>query len=261
MFNSYEFIFAGVPSSMYGLMVCDFGGNSHSDNAFGNSAEILETRIQGRVRPLHYGVDYHKEPLSFKLVFGSERQLDRWDLQDISYWLTGHQQYQWLSIEQPDLAHVEFRCLITKLTPISVGWVPYAFEAEVTCDCPYAYGLPFEHRENFYDGDIIHLYNDSTARVMCFPEMVIRPANGCTEIAITNVSDNGKVFKLSEIPASVSEIYVDNDNCIIRATDNIDLYNGFNDCFFGLVPGDNTLEMLGSGTITVSGRYFYNVGA
>ena len=261
MFQSYEFIFAGIPSSMFGLMIYDIDNKSHSDNPFGNVANILETRIQGRVRPLHHAVDYYEKPLSFPLIFGSEKELDRWQMQEIAHWLTGYQQYQWLSIEQPDLQHVQFRCLITKLTPISVGWGPVAFEAEVTCDCPYAYGYEFEQTFSFADGDTIHIFNDGTARESCKPKLLITPISGCSNISITNNSDNARTFSLSNLPAS-STIYVDNDNGIIEEKiSNYDLYDGFNDTFFRLIPGENVLVMGGSGEITFTGRYFYNTGA
>lgn len=267
MFNAYEFIFAGMPSSMYGLVVCDFDGNTHSNNPFGNKAEIIETRIPGRVRPLHYGVDYHKSPLSFTLIFGCDRELDRWEMEEISHWLTGHQQYQWLSIEQPDLDHVEFRCLIEELKPLSVGWIPYAFEATVKCDCPYAYGFPFEYTYDFSDGDEIVILNTGSAREYCYPVIDFVPASSCTQLEIVNYSDinhwgDPTSFFIGGIPTGSPVVHIDCMNCIIEdRTFGTDLYDGFNDNFFRLIPGENILALHGSGALTISGRYYYNVGA
>lgn len=262
MFNTYEFIFAGVPSSMYGLYVCDVGSTKHTDNAFGNKADIIEARIPGRVRPLHSGVDYNASPLSFELIFGSDRPLDRWELQEIQHWLTGYQQYQWLSIEQPDLAGVQYHCLVTELKPISVGWLPYAFEAQITCDCPYAYGYPIEETIEFNDDDEIYLYNNGSAREMFKPKLTIQPSANCTRIAFENTSDRNRVFELSDLPADGAEIFVDNENCILQELKtNMDLYEGFNNNWFRLVPGENIIKVTGSGTMTMTGRHLYNVGA
>ena len=118
---------------MYGLMIYDFGGTGQSNVAFGNVGSIVETRTNNRIQPVHYGVNYHATPLEFKLVFGAQRALDRFELEYISMWLTGHQNYQWLSIDQPDMERVQFRCLITSLTPLAHGWLPVAFEATVRC--------------------------------------------------------------------------------------------------------------------------------
>ena len=144
-FNSYEFSFNGESSLMYGLMIYDYDGNGQGNVSFGNQAAIVETRTNNRIQPLHFGVNYHQKPLEFKLVFGAENPLDRYDLQNISMWLTGHQQYQWLSIDQPDLEHVQFRCLITKLPPSSAltifsSVVPNAGRKEI-------YGLKYSRTE------------------------------------------------------------------------------------------------------------------
>ena len=144
MFNTYEFTFAGESSLMYGMVVCDIDGQGQEEVSFGNVAEIIETRTTNRIQPVHYGVNYHTEPLEFTLIFGSERMLDRYELEEISLWLTGHQEYQWLAIDQPDMDNVQFRCLITELKPIYHGWLPHAFEATIRCDCPYAYSQPWE---------------------------------------------------------------------------------------------------------------------
>lgn len=261
MFDTYEFIFAGIPSSMYGLYVCDFGSTKHTDVAFGNKAEIIETRIPGRIRPIHSGVNYNSSPLSFKLIFGSDRPLDRWELQEISMWLTGHQQYQWLSIEQPDLKHVQYHCLVKELSPISIGWTPYAFEAEIQCDCPYAYGYPFEKTYSVNGTTSLRFFNGSTIQEPWKPNMVLKP-NNCTSFTIKNLTDSGREFSLSRFPASDADIFIDNENCVLeeRST-GIDLYDGFNDTWMRFVPGDNMLEITGSGALTISGRFFYNVGA
>ena len=144
MFNSYEFTFAGESSLMYGLMIYEIGGQGQDDVSFGNTASIIESRTINRVRPIHQGVNYHEDPLEFEVVFGSQEPLDRYELEAISLWLTGYQDYQWLSIDQPDMNRVQYRCFITDLQPISHGWLPVAFKATVRCDCPYAYGYPFE---------------------------------------------------------------------------------------------------------------------
>lgn len=155
MYRSYQFTFANVSASMFGMFVCDIGSKKHSDNAFGNQANIVETRLPRRITPLHYGVRYHDKPLEFTLIFGAEQELDRYQLQEISNWLTGYQDYQWLSVDQPDMSHIQFHCLIQSLTPISVKWIPVAFEAKIICDCPYGYSYPFEEVITL-DGTVSH---------------------------------------------------------------------------------------------------------
>ena len=275
MFNTYEFSFAGESSLMYGLMVYDIGGTSQSNVSFGNTASIVETRLNNRIQPIHFGVNYHSKPLEFKLVFGSDRALDRYELENISFWLTGHQDYQWLSIDQPDLERVQFRCLITSLTPLAYGWLPVAFEATVRCDCPYAYGFPFEKSYQIKDGKFIGLNNsekynaddsavifrnESSVREYLKPMLTFKPASGVTTFKIINKSDNNREFSLGGMPAAELNIQVDNANGIIQEFNNgYNLYDGFNLNFFRLVHGDNVLEVIGDGVLTISGRFLYNV--
>ena len=260
IFNAYEFTFAGESSLSYGLMLYDIGGDGQDDVEFGNRASIIETRINGRIQPIHFGVNYNGEPLQFNLVFGSDKPLDRFRMQDVAFWLTGHQQYQWLTIDQPDLDNVMFKCLITSLTPISVGWLPYAFEARVVCDCPYAYGYPYERTYDISGSTAIVFRNEGSVREYIKPHLQFALDSGVTEVSITNQSDNGRVFKISDLPASGITVDVDNENGIITdLSTGANLYGGFNLNLFRAVHGDNKLVVVGNGELKISGRFLYNV--
>lgn len=245
---------------MYGLMIYDLGGKSQSEVSFGNKASIVETRTNTRIRPIHFGVNYHRSPLQFKLIFGSDRVLDRYELEAVSMWLTGYQDYQWLSIDQPDLERVQFRCLVTQLTPLAHGWLPVAFEATVLCDCPYAYGYPFEWTYPISGDTDILIRNDSSVREFIKPHITFRPKSGTTTLRIINHNDNDREFSLKGFPASSSRIEIDNSNGIIQESVNgYNLYDYFNLNFFRLVHGDNNITVTGNGTLTLSGRFLYNV--
>lgn len=259
MFNSYEFSFDGESSRMYGLMLFDFSDTTQEDVSFGNKGSIIEQRTIGRIQPLHFGVDYHQEPLQFTLVFGSYAPLDRYSLEDVSLWLTGHQQYRWLSIDQPDLDTVQFRCLVTELKPITHGWLPHAFQATIMCDCPYAYGYPFSYQYTIAGETDIVFNNESTTRAYLKPDLRFQNNTKSNVLTIVNHSDDDRKFELSTVP-SLADISVDNHNGII--VDNAyssNLYDGFNLHFFRLVRGDNHMTVTGNGTLTISGRLLYNV--
>lgn len=259
LFSAYEFNYAGESSYQYGLMLYDFDGKGQSDVAFGNKGDIVETRTNNRIQPIHFGVNYHTKPLEFKLVFGAERALDRYEMENISFWLTGHQNYQWLSIDQPDMENVQFKCLITQLTPISHGWLPVAFEAQVVCDCPYAYGFPFEKSYTISGTTDILFRNESSVREFIKPTLTFLPSAGTSELTIINHDDGDRIFKIKDLPSSVC-VVVDNSNGIIQETNyGYNLYDGFNLNFFRFVHGDNNLEVTGNGVLTISGRLLYNV--
>lgn len=264
MFNTYEFTFAGESSMAYGLMMCDIDGNAQDEGALGNVGTIIEDRIAGRVMPYHYGVDYNKSPLQFKLVFGTDSALDRFDIERIGYWLTGHQNYQWLTIDEPDLDHLMFRCLITELRSISIGWLQYGFEATVVCDCPYAYSYPFQKTFTISGETDIEFYNESSVREYIRPKVIYHPSSGnpsTRDLSITNTSDGDREFVLNSIPIT-SVVEIDNENGVITDTAlGRNLYAGCNFKFLRLVPGLNELVVTGNGSITISGQYLYNVGS
>lgn len=261
MFNAYEFTFAGQSSTAYGVVVCDFDGHTQDESSFGNQASIVEAQTTGRFRPIHYGVNYHKKPLEFKLVFGSETPLDRFDMERVALWLTGHQDYQWLSIAQPDLQHVQYRCLITDLEMVSVGWLPYAFEATIRCDCPYAYGNEFSKVYNLSEQTSVVFKNDGSAREYLRPTLTIELSPGESEFQIINHSDGDRTLSFFDLPASGISIIVDNENGIISelTSSGANLYQFCNLKFFRLVTGDNLLEFIGNGSVTISGRFLHNI--
>lgn len=259
MFDTCEFTFAGRSSSEFGLIVCDVGENRQEAVAFGNRASIVSSRSTGRIQPVHYGVNYHEEPLEFSLVFGSDHDLDRYEMEEISYWLTGHQDYQWLTIDQPDLRHVMFRCLISDLTPIFNGWLPVAFQATVTCDCPYAYGHQFESSYSVNGTTEILFRNHGSVREYLKPVLEIATAGG-SEFSIINHNDNDREFAFTGLPASGLTITVDNNSGIItESTGSYNLYPYFNMRFFRLVHGDNHLELSGNAAVKISGWFLHNV--
>lgn len=159
-------------------MLYDIDDNGQEDVSFGNKASISETRTLKGVQPIHYGVNYHEEPLEFTLVFGSSEPIDRFEFERISMWLTGYQDYQWLQINQPDMDHVCYRCLVTELQPISVGWLPYAFKATILCDCPYAYGHYFENTYDVSGGKNFVFSNRGSVRDYFRPDLLIHLGSG-----------------------------------------------------------------------------------
>lgn len=260
MFSSYEFNFAGKSSLAFGLKLYDFDGKGQDEVSFGNKASISETRLNNKIQPLHFGVNYHEKPLEFKLIFGAEKPLDRYDLEEIAMWLTGYQDYQWLTIDQSDMERVQFKCLIEELTPLSHGWLPVAFEASVRCDCSYAYGHPFKRTYKINGTTKIRFFNESSVRDYWKPELTICPASGVTDFKIVNKSDNDREFAFTGMPAAGLNIEVDNVNGIIRETvNNYNMYQYFNLNFLRFLPGENILEVTGDGTITLSGQFLYNV--
>lgn len=225
-FYGCHFSFNGESCSQYGLMMYDFGQKSDTSNSLFTGVEIVEDRISRRYKPLHYGTIANK-PLEFTMTFGADISaidknihLDRWDMELVSRWLTSHNSYKWLEIEQPDMMLFRYKCIITDLQYTEVGNYPWAFTCHVICDSPYAYAN--ETRDMFSTANIqsqivdTKIYNKSSLRGYYKPKMTVTMYSGGS-FTITNVTDNNRKFVLSGVPNRRCIFHIDNENEIRTA--------------------------------------------
>lgn len=259
MFNSYSFSYNSIPCEDYDLMIYDIGEDKNEVASFGTKANIIEKRILRKIQPIHFGVNLHEEPLEFKLIFGAFHPLDRFEFEAISLWLV-QPDYCWLDIVENDLNHVRYRCLIRELTPIAVDWLPYSFQADIICDCPYSYSYPFSQSFNVNGSMTTTFYNESTMNEYFKPELTIVPRSSTIEVV--NVTDNNRSTKFTGVPTANCTIYMDNNNGILTdKSGGVNLFPFFNMNFFRLLQGNNQLKFTGNGTYTISGMFLHNTGA
>lgn len=257
-----SFIFNGIPCEDFDLMMYNVSDASMSAGKFASGVTVVEQSLPNRWRPLFYGTKL-EDKLKFEIVFGVNEKridryefLDRYELEAIGSWLTGHDGYRWLEINQPDMEYVRYRCIISDLQMVEYGRVPMALKATVTCDGPYAYLYPqtFEYAVNGETSIIF--FNESSHNGYYFPVMEYEP-NGAGTLSIVNHSDNNRVFELKD-HASVPKITVDNDRGIITA--GLDMYPYFNFKFLRFAKGNNALTVSGNGTLRFICEFPVNVG-
>lgn len=251
----------------YDLMLYDIGSNKQDDSvSFSSAGKLVEDRVSRRLSSLLYGTEKN-QPLTFKLVFGASPtrmekgiSYDRFEIEAISSWLTGHDTWKWLKVDQPDMESIRYRCLITELQQISYGGHPWAFSCTVTCDSPYAYRSA---RPDIYicnsDKTEIMFRNRSSYNGTYYPIVEIELIDS-TGIEIINHSDQNRSFQFSDIPASIRKITVDNENKVITTDSEIDVYSSFNFKFLRFVRGDNKLSVIGKCVLKFICDFPVNVG-
>ncbi len=256
-FYGCEFSFNGIPSSQYGLMLYDIGGIVE-DGTFSSGLEIVEDRTARRYKPLFYGVKQNT-PLTFTMTFGVHpndidkgRSLDRYDMAVVAAWLTGQDGYRYLEIAQPDMEAMRYRCIITELSYVTWGQIPWAFRCTVTCDSPFAYLRPITY-EIVPSTNVTRITINSRAPVPYYPRLEYDYVydsnlnNTAKTLRIINDSDNTRDFSLGDgMLVSNQHIVIDNENEIITTDADINLYDYFNYTFFRLLPGENKLKIRGS---------------
>ena len=260
-----EFIFDGIPCSEFGLMVYHFGSNGQEDVSFQNG-ELVEDRTPFRYDALTYGL-VQNTSLEYTLVFGANMEsidanssIDRYDVEAIAAWLTGHRTRKWLVIAQSDMQAFRYKCVISELKLITYGDLPWAFSCRVSCDSPFAYRMPDEYSYTVNGESTVRLFNRSSMNGYYRPNMVISIPGG-NSISIENLSDGGRTFSFSKLPGSSSlEIYIDNKNQVITNNMDLNLYPYFNMKFMRLVRGDNMLKIRGKATIKFVCEFPVNIG-
>lgn len=254
-FIARRFSFDRVPCEQFGLLIYDIDGNGNDATPFASTGELQTDVIPSKGRNFLYGRTF-EEPLEFRLVFGlnpasilnSSDHLDRYEMGAIANWLTGHDTYKWLEIEQPDLEMVRYRCVISQLEPIQLSWLPWAFTARIVCDSPYGYTFPKKFHYASNGSTNVKLISRSNINKLYYPKMQIQ-LNGSNTISIVNKSCNNAELKFTGLPQSYFlTISVDNDLCKIESSDasypNLYQYCNFN--WFPLKRGMNNIQITGS---------------
>ena len=263
-FFGSSFSFDGKSCEEFGLMLYDFDSTKQGNSSFAKE-KIYEDRVMHRPRSIFYGSDYD-DGLEFQLVFGADEyaaskgeDIDRQEMEAISAWLTGHNAYKWLVIDQPDMNGIRYHCIITELEMVEVGFAKWALSCKVHCDSPFAYMLPqtFTYEVNG-TSDVI-LCSRSSANLPYSPTLSI-VLNSGGDLSIMNHSDHDRVFSMAGVPAAAGEIVLNGENGILTCSGGLNLYQYCNFKFPRLVRGDNHLTISGNGTVSFTCEFPVNVG-
>lgn len=196
MLKSTSFIFDGVSSETYGLMIYFMDDESTKELSLGTDVDMIEDRLPKRISPIHYGVDINKA-MTFPLTFGSTEYLEDYDVDAILSWLTGHQQYKWLEFVDGD-HYVRYKCHLNNMKSIYINGLPVAFTCDVECDSQFGYEYPVVTNYSVNSSGIaIDYYNRSSYNGYIYPELRVDFENDCNSLSIINESDNNREFKIN----------------------------------------------------------------
>lgn len=259
---------SGSAASYKRMMLYNIGSYGQDDVDF-SVGEVMEDRINSRYDSLLYGL-VQNEPLVFTLVFGidpgdlaGETCFTRGEVARITEWLTGHQTYRILKIDQQDMQGYRYHAMVTGLKLIADGGLPVAFSAEITCDSPFAYLDPITYVVplNGYDM-VLYLDSPSTTNGYIYPVFDIQLSDA-TYVQLMNSNDSGRTMRIDNIPSGSISIHIDCQNQIITTNTGYNLYPGFNMKFLRLIPGENDIYINtdGTGEFRTVCEFPVNIGA
>lgn len=269
-FVGTSMIFNGVSSEEMGLALFDFSSKRQSDTHFTGDLSPAEERIEGRCRSLFYGGAVNT-PLTFTMVLSATEErarrgepFDRWDMQKIAAWLTGHDSYQWLSIVQGDLEEVRYRCLISELEAVEVAGFTWGFSCKVTCDSPFAYLSPRTYTFVAAPSGSGEIYSESSSNVPYYPLLTISGhQGGMLSVGVRNNRETS-TFTFQDIPSAAGTLRIDCENGVITADGISNAYQylvfptGFH--FPRFARGVNYITLTGAGTYQFTCEWPVNVG-
>ena len=259
------FVFDSVPCEEYDLVLYDVGGIDDSDFVAPSVGEIVDETVGDQWKPYFYGVKPAAK-LEFDIVFGvnedridNYKYLDRYEVAAVAAWLTGHKEYKWLFIDQPDMRPFGYHCLITSLEVTQYGKVPWALRAHVVCDSPYAYLEEMKTGIVVSGTKTIEFFNASSLNDFYYPKITFRRTSG-TAFSVTNAQDSNRGPAFTNIPSSVTSITIDNEHGVITNNQDLNLYDKFNFQFLRLARGYNNLTINGNGSLDILCEFPVNVG-
>ena len=271
-FYGTSMIFDGVACEEMGLVLYDFDVRAQEATKFSSNLSISEDRIDGRYRSLFYGGTVN-EPLTFSMVMcasedriNKRESFDRWDLQKIASWLTGHAEYKWLTIVQPDMEGIRFRCICSDLEAIEIGSHKWGLSCKVTCDSPYAYMTPevFTYSAPRGSERQFEIFSKSTHNGFYYPWITIsNHEGGNISISVTNSNEN-MTFSFVGLPSSVGSLTIDCENGVITTASGMNAYQYVD--FSGdfkfprFARGSNALRLSGRATYSFTCEWPVNVG-
>lgn len=262
-FRGRSFVFDGTPSEEFDLVVANIGNASQESGIIGSELEILESRIPRRPVAIHHGT-VGNAPLSFPIVFSANRDnmsFDRYDIARIAAWLTGHQHYKKLIIDQSDMECVYYNCIITGLTQVEAGGKVIGFQAAVTCDAPFAYRIFPETIIECEGSTMFNYHCSSNVNDYYTPDLIIETE--ATDLTIVNDTD-GSTFSLSGMSGSQKTITINGQSLVMESSDGTNLYNHWNvdapKYMFRALGGDNYISITGACTIIIKNEVPWNIG-
>lgn len=262
-FFGWEFLLDTVSSVNFGLFISSIDGSSVTNSPMGSGLNPITKKILRNPVEYLYGVEI-SPPLEFLLEFHASSPISAEDRNVIGQWLFGSMGYRKLQIVQPDLDNVYFNVLITGATATYVGNLQYGWKCTAKCDSPFAYGYPIAQTVAGNEGGIVlwesTINNVSSTADYTYPLLTFSTNTVGTSFSITNNSDAGRIFLFDGISANET-MTVDNQRQIISSSTGLMRISKFNKNFFRLVPGINSLSVIGGfSSFTVTYTPFKKIG-
>lgn len=254
MFNATYFTYDGIYSGDYGVQIASLeSDNIETTSVFAPTLSI-EKGVKSK-RFFYSGIDYEDSP-QYKFSILSEEKIPEAKRREVLSWLVGRNEFKRLELDQEEYHDVYFNCIFTAVDLIYVGGCCYGFTLTAKFDSPYCYGIPKTVSVNlekdtsmdieiYLDCDIV---DDYVYPILSFSK----------DITIKNLTDGARITKYENVATNEAKIIIDNELKVINAIDATGAsipghrLSNFNLNWLRLKKGENKLEIMGSGEVTIT---------
>jgi phage-related protein len=266
-FFGCEFIFDGVQSRNYDLRIMNFSSGDTSGDA-GSTSEIVQRQIYRRPTPFYYGRSTNKN-LEFDLTIGSGDAISADQRGLIHRWLLGRMTYLPLRIVQSDMSVINYNVIFTSAQNEYIGNVQRGITLHAMCDSPWGYSDTKVITKTYSGSAIVNenftIMNQSDSPDYLYPTTVTFTTSGIgNSFSISNLSLQSSldVYSMTFDPLSAGEtMSVNCDRQMFVSTTGLKRMPSFNKWFFRLIPGLNSINILGGITsLIISYKFPKKVG-
>jgi phage-related protein len=256
----HNFIFNGISSEEFGVMMCTFSTSSPSSSN-DEETEIITVKTYGS-DIFHLVNTNYSNPLKFPITLCNTDGtfIDAYKQRELKKWLCRTDGYHWLSVDQDDLYNIRYKCIMSFSDMEHIGRMNGGMYFNVQCDSPFAYTTEQRKTYTCSSDTLNFIFNYSSdfdkSDKPYYPSLVITSAitgtiritNNTTNeyIQFTNCT-NGEIITISDDGTPTSSI-----NRVI-----IDYWN-YGDLYF--VNGSNSITISGNCTLKIIYSYPIRVG-
>lgn len=255
MITATQFIYDGVHSGVYGLLIADFNDSNIGENsAFSPSFSAL--KVPQIRRFFHGGVSYDA-PQTFEFSIISKEIITAGQRSEILSWLIGRNSFKKFQFDHEDWDIFTYYCVFTNASTIYVNGECHGFRLTATFDSPYARGAATSV-STVAGTHTIKINNKSDIKdEYTYPVVEFTGES----ISIVNKTDDSNRAFVFEGLQSGETVTVDNETKIIKSSMSGEKLSNFKSKkWLRLKPGINELVVVSKGNVKITCPWYATIG-
>lgn len=242
-----EFIYDGISSREYDIIICSFDGGQSGEMTIGNNIEFTTFKSPNSNRWMKTGALYNeqltfsfhicKNPCNniYKDKFFTERELSF-----LIRWLV-RKDYKWLQFIQEGYENIFYNCQINAQRYMFAGKC-YGLTLTVTCDAPFGWSQNMNTTISSSTSKTVYLYDSSDEIGEIYPSVDIYIKENNQNISIENYLTGSNLTISNCVPGehiTMNEMKIKSSECLKNNDDNYignhtTIFNDFNYKWFTL---------------------------